>query len=534
MNSLGIYFGPKVISVVETKGRKLLNSALIPLSAISAGGLEEKVPEELKIVALLREELSKNRIEAKEATIALSGRDLIIRTFEMPILPAEELRSAVNFEARKYIPFKMEELVSDFQLHMDKISRRNLVLFAGIKKETMDKYLSIPGQLNIKTNALEYSAFSVLRLLKLIGAREKGVVAIINVDLVEKDEVNFSVLENGIPLLSRDISLTEGGRPEDLSVGGEVESEAALEELKQKMSMTLDHYHREFIKKELRISLDYYHRKFPTKNIDRTFFVTSEGYRSDLEAFTKEIGLLEIQFIDIGKYIGRSVPFSLSFIKGYACSLLKTIGTGVKIDLLAARTRVRPAKAAALPQELTGILTGGLKINHKILALSLLICIAPIMLGLYRRLPIEKALKGITGMRPQVSTVSAEAGYEELARISSEFKKKIDTIDNIIRKQPYLTEQLDAVPRLIPKGMWLTNLSFRKEGNRIEFTLKGNAYLEDSDKELQLVNEFLLNLKEDPVLNQHLKEMNIMSIDRGGNEKMAFTTFIITCRNYRD
>jgi len=65
MNSLGIYFGPKVISIVETKGRRLINSALIPQSTISTGELEEKVPIEVKstsIISLIKDELDKNKI----------------------------------------------------------------------------------------------------------------------------------------------------------------------------------------------------------------------------------------------------------------------------------------------------------------------------------------------------------------------------------------------------------------------------------------------------------------------------------------
>ena len=115
MSSLGIYFGPKVISLVETKGRRLINDIQIPQTTIFEGELEEKVPAEVKligIIALFKEELRKNKIEAKEATLCLSGKDLVVRTFEIPMLPREELKSAINFEVKKYIPFRVEDLIS--------------------------------------------------------------------------------------------------------------------------------------------------------------------------------------------------------------------------------------------------------------------------------------------------------------------------------------------------------------------------------------------------------------------------------------
>jgi len=166
MNSLGIYFGPSFINIVESKGRVPINNIRVPRSAILKGeGLDDKMPEAVKIATYIKEELKKNRIEAQEAIVCLSGRDLIIRNFEMPLLPRQELYNAINFEVKKYIPFKIEDLVSDFQIYTDKTGRKNYVLFVGIKKDTMEKYSSIFQQLGIRIAAVEYSAFSTLRML---------------------------------------------------------------------------------------------------------------------------------------------------------------------------------------------------------------------------------------------------------------------------------------------------------------------------------------------------------------------------------
>ena len=72
MNSLGVYFGPKFISIVETKGRKLLNNIQISQSVISPRGLEEQVPAEVKLTAVFKDELRSNKIEVKKAVYCLS------------------------------------------------------------------------------------------------------------------------------------------------------------------------------------------------------------------------------------------------------------------------------------------------------------------------------------------------------------------------------------------------------------------------------------------------------------------------------
>jgi type IV pilus assembly protein PilM len=512
MNSLGIYFGARLTSSVETKGKTVINNIGIPQSVISSSDLEEKVPGEVKIVTLLKDELEKNKIETNETAVALSGRDLIIRTFEMPNLSHEELNNAVDFEVRKYIPFKVEDLVSIFQFKkIDKFKRKNLVLFVGIKKETLDRYLYILSQLNLKANSIEYAAFSVLRLLKLAKVKEKGVVSVVSVDLKEEDEVNFMVLEDGFPLFSRDITLVNG--PPAVTKTEEAPPGIGLEKLK----------------KEIRISLDYYYRKFPTKKINKTFFITGQDYRTDLQTFLKEMGL-DIQFIDANKYIGEQVPFSLSLIKGYSIALSRIIKATLKIDLLLAKTKA--AKEIGVQQKAVSLFAG-LKVKPRVVILGLFICIATFLFGLYRTIPLQRELDSIIGIRPQVSTIKPQASYEEINIKDSEYKNKIYVIDNLLKKQVYLTELLDVIRRVIPEGIWLSDFSFKKEENKTELTLRGNVYLSDSAKELELVNKFVSDLKQSPIFTKYFKQMEIVSVGQKQDQKISVTVtnFEITCRS---
>lgn len=516
MSSLGIYFGPRAISIVETKGRKLINNIQISQSTVFAGELEEKVPGEVKIIgiiALFKEELRKNKIEAKEATLCLSGKDLIIRTFEIPLLPREEIQGAINFEVKKYIPFKVEELISDFQLKFDKITRTNTVLFMGIKKETLEKYISILNQLNIKINAIEYSAFSVLRCLKLGGLSDSGVVGVLGADLAGKDEVNFTVLENGFPLFSCDITLLNG--PEQVGKSEEIEPNAILEKLKR----------------EIGVSLDYYHRKFPGKNIKKIYFLFNQDRFSELEAFMMDIGL-PAKFIDVNRCIDRTVPYSLSFIKGYTASLSKIVKNNLTVNLLAAKEKAKSLKEKEVGKEAISLLQG-LRLDYRFATLGLLICIATFGFGLYRIQSLRKELNRIVSMRPQVSTLNPGATYEELNSIDSEYKRKLGAIDNLIKRQIYLTELLDILPRALPKGVWLTNLSFKKEEGGAQVNFEGMVYLADSDKEFTTLNQFLADLKGNPEFSKYFKEANITSLDRKQVGNLTMLNFLISCRIYR-
>lgn len=518
MSTLGIYFGPKIISLVEAKAKKLINVTHIPWERIQGAELEEKVPDEVKIVALFKEELRKNKIEAKEAALSLSGKDLIIRTFEMPVLPRGELEGAINFEAKKYIPFKVEDMIFDFQAVLDKASQKNLVLFIGIKKEIIDKYLSILKQLELKVISVEYSAFSILRLLELSGLSDKNIASLLSVDFQEEDEASFMVLENGFPLFSRDIAL--GALPGEIS------------QPVQEHAMIL-----EKLKTEMRVSLDYYRRKFPAKEIKKLAVVTDQSQRSDLEALDSETGL-SVQFIDTVKFkriMVKPVPFSLGLFKAYSSSLAKITKGAIKIDLLAAKERAEfltKTEAEAGAGINLSYLLAGLKVEPKVVTLGLLACFLLYMFGLYQKLPLQRELTQIMNMRSKVSALSVgEASYEKVSAIAVDYNDKMKIWGNLIKKQLYLTLTLDVLPRVIPKSIWLSGFSFKKDEDRADLTLRGFARLEDSDKELEAVNTFLASLKESPGFNKYFKQINIVSVERSKSEGQDATSFVVSCRN---
>lgn len=509
MKTLGIYFGPKAISLVETEGQKVLNNVLIPLQRLLGPGVEEKIPEEIKIAAAIKDELRKNNIEAKDASLVLLGRDLIIRTFHMPVLPANEFYAAVRFEAKKYIPFKVEDLVYDFQVSLDRANRKNLVLFVGVKKENLDKYLSIFAQLNIKISCIEYAGFSILRLIQLAKIKEKGISAVVDIDLAEEDEVNFIVLENGFPLFSRDIILT-----------GEAVPLEAIQPVKVDLAQSL-----EKLKVEMRISLDFYLRKFPTKNIGNIVVIAPEDYRQELEAFIRERGI-GVKFVDSRKLLDRPMPFSLGLFKAYAVNLERILKSDIKIDLLPTKIKAKGQEQAGAPSPILF----GLKIDIKFILLAIAIIAIPFIISYFRLQPVQTELDSILGSRTPESNSKSSLSLDELNAVGSEHKGEIKVISEILSKRMFVTRQLDTLPRVIPEGLWLNDFNFRKDGRGLILTINGSCYMADNDKERKVINKFFNDLKENPNFNRDFKEINILSLDQGRWNNVTVTTFVIECR----
>ncbi|MCX5699035.1 MAG: pilus assembly protein PilM [Candidatus Omnitrophica bacterium] len=513
MNSLGIYFGIKDINLVETSGKKILNNIRLPHPKLEISELEEKVPTDVKIIALLKDVFRSYRINASEATFCISGQDLVIRTFEIPLLPQSELRGAVSFEAKKYIPFKLEDLDYDFQVFFNKKNKTSLILFVGIKKEILANYVSFAKQLNLKINALEYSAFSVLRFLKLAGFSDAGVIANLCFDSNNEDEANFTVFENGFSLFSRDFELA--GEP----AGFEQTAESYLIQKQDKL------------KNEIRISFDYYNRKFPDKGVKNIFVVSDQESHPGLKSFFAESSI-PVRFVETQKVLGSAAGYSSILVKGFAAALFKSAPLKIKINLIG--SRLKAARAAVVAGN-PFVLLEGVKLDLKYIFLGVVVCLAVFGQGLMRTQTRQQELEAIINKRVKISTVSASDNFQELSNLSSKYKKKISALDNIVKNQMYTTPLLSTIPQALPKGVWLESFNLsQSKGAPMELVLNGGVYLEDGDQEFESVNIFLKNLKKDSVFSGYFKEITIGSIDRSSVQDKNVVVFSITCKNFSE
>jgi len=510
MNSLGIYFGVKDISLVETKGKKIVNNIRLPNPNLAMAELEEKVPANIKLMAILKDAFRSYRISAEDAFFCLSGQDLVIRTFEIPLLPQNELKGAVNYEAKKYIPFKLEELDYDFQVLFNRKNKTSLVLFVGIKKEIFANYVSISKELNLKVDILEYSAFSILRFLKLSGLSDAGVIATLCYDLNNEDEANFTVFENEFSLFSRDFVLT--GEPGGFEQTVDADSTAKREKLKN----------------EIQVSLDYYKRKFPEKGIKNIFVVSDKESRSELNSFFAESSI-PVKFVETQKVLGKDAGYSSILAKSFAAALFKSAPLKIKINLIGAK--LKAAKAVAQAGKPFNLLEG-FKLDFKFIILGIVVCAAVFGYGLTRIRPMQDELVGIKAKRVRISSITANDSLDQLSALGSKYREKINTLDNLVKNQMYATYPLDAIPQALPGGVWLESFNFtQKESGAVELSLNGEVYLEDHDREFEAVGIFLGNLKKDPEFSRYFKQINIISIDQKPVEKKTVMVFSIACKN---
>ncbi|HOW42673.1 MAG TPA: pilus assembly protein PilM [Candidatus Omnitrophota bacterium] len=513
MKVLGIYLGPTQVTLVECDAKKIVNSFAIPLPKPDAVDIELKAPDLNALQALIKDGMKRHLIEAKSAFLVVPGKDLIIRSFHMNPLPAKELNNAVKYEVKKYIPFKLEELVADYRAIFDRSNKKNLILFVGIKKDVLEKYNGLLTQLGLKAESVEYSGFSMLRMLQLAMVKEKETVAVVNADPLEEDEVNFIVMEDGFPLFNRDIILT-GTMPEQGMIKAE---KLEMGERQEKLKI------------ELRLSMDFYLRKFPTKNLKKFIFICPPEIKADLEIFSKERGLAS-RYIDSKTFMDKPGSFSLSLAKAYSGALNKIVPVKTKVDLLSI-----PSKVAGPSMAPSFVYPAEIKFDPRFLIFGILSCLVAFGLGTFQKNPVKQQLDDEIANRPRVGSFNpnVEITLEAATAKRQQFSTLVKEVDAVIKKRLLITGQLDGIPRLIPEGVWLKDLRYKQEKDNITLVLQGLAFLDDSNKEIETINKFVQNLRDSDQFKKDFKEFVMENVNKEKVEDKSVTGFSILCKTLK-
>jgi len=174
--SIGVDIGTKSIRIIETSRRGdrnfLDNYGEVNLDVAGSktfrwfdqNTLNPDIKNISGAVAAIIEEAE---IKSEKAIFSLPDFSTFFITFKMPPMNRRELDSAVAFEARKYIPMPMAEIVIDWQLIGDKDTTKgeNNVLVMAIPKVIIEQYKTIADSCGLELVALEAEVLGLKRAL---------------------------------------------------------------------------------------------------------------------------------------------------------------------------------------------------------------------------------------------------------------------------------------------------------------------------------------------------------------------------------
>lgn len=112
--------------------------------------------------------LAEAGIKPEKVAFSLPDFSSFFVSFDLPPMSGGELVKAINFQASKYIPVPMNEIVLDWQkvgAAQEKSSRAPMhILVVAIPRKTMEQYRKVAELLGAKDFAMEPEAFSLFRV----------------------------------------------------------------------------------------------------------------------------------------------------------------------------------------------------------------------------------------------------------------------------------------------------------------------------------------------------------------------------------
>lgn len=499
---LGIYFGKDKIAITEADGKRIISSVSLPLAATAGQqqvGVVEAAPDEIKQVALIQSAIRDNKIEAKSAFVGVSNKDLFIRGFQMPFLNKPEMSYGVPFEAKKYLPLRIEDLVFDYQYRGNKKTSKMDILFTATTKINFDKYLAILNQVGVQIKSIEPASFSLLRILSLI--RQFNVKSSFALVVVEDSDVEFSIIDKGFPCFSRDIKLSQSKNIPPISV-----SESNIQSR---------------LASELRISMDYFRRQFSGTSVDRVLLINKNTAEDLAPGLSKELGL-EVKSADFSKEKSISSLSDLDILKSYSLVLKDSIKVNLAIDLTVKKTAPEGVPEEKLFAFDIKLIQLPLAISFGILALSYGFPLLEInkLNAKLRAVAAETA----NSLGPSLSSLS----IDELRNKRTEYAQRLADLENLTNARIYITPSWDALPNLLTKGLWFEEYSLTIKDNHKNLRIKGAVYLGDENVEVNAVNDFIKSLKENSDFMQGLNVLDVVSINRSQVGEYQVTAFEIS------
>ena len=191
--------------VVQVAMRPLLPDAIVEGEIMDYGLVSDAVMG-------LFQDLGMN---GAEVVTAVGGHDVIIKKIEMDRMKESDAREVIRWEAEQHVPFDIKSVELDFQILDPKGDGRQMeVLLVAAKRELVDNKVGLLQDAGVNPVLIDVDAFALHNAFEHNYPDQlQGIIALVNVG---HETTNVSILENGVPILTRDIPFGSRKIREDL------------------------------------------------------------------------------------------------------------------------------------------------------------------------------------------------------------------------------------------------------------------------------------------------------------------------------
>lgn len=289
-----------------------------------------------EIAGFVSDLLREANVTTKEAIFAIPAVSSFVTMIDLPKTTRQEVASAVPFEARKYIPIPISEVVLDWEIVLDDDSSdKTHVLILAVPKEVINKYKRVAEIAKLNIRALEVETFSMVR--SLIGHDQKT-FAIVNIGaqsttvaIIDKAVVHLSVnISRGSSAISLSLSRGLGitfDRADDLKKETGLSERAEEKEISGIISPIVDS-----LFSEVERVINVYNRK----NIRKIERIILTGGGANLK------GLIDYSAKRFGLEAGVGNPFARVTYPAFMRPIIKEIESDFAVAIGCALREITP------------------------------------------------------------------------------------------------------------------------------------------------------------------------------------------------
>ena len=204
----------KLVVVDHSKGEpELVKVAITPVLADAI--VEGEVMDPGIVADAIRGLFVTGGVKQKHVVAAVGGRDVIVKKIQMDRMQEKDAREVIRWEAEQHVPFDMENVELDFQiLDPDAEGLQMSVLLVAAKRELVENKVSLLTDAGLIPEVIDVDAFALHNAFELNHPDAmQGMVGLLNIG---HEVTNINILEDGVPVLTRDLAIGTRRFREDL------------------------------------------------------------------------------------------------------------------------------------------------------------------------------------------------------------------------------------------------------------------------------------------------------------------------------
>jgi len=203
---VGIDFGTHSVKAVELSGISTNKPTLVNLgSQVTPKGVinSEDIADQKKLADVLKRLYDASAIKNRQVVMALPEFSVFTRFFELPGVKKEELKEAVYYEAKQYIPLPLNEVQLDYVpigFNTEKNAPRVLVVAAA--KKVVNIYVNIAAQAGLDLLSIETESVAMGRAMY----KSTGKNTLVMLDF-GANSTDMSIISEGYLVFSQSIAI---------------------------------------------------------------------------------------------------------------------------------------------------------------------------------------------------------------------------------------------------------------------------------------------------------------------------------------